>query len=75
MVSPRSIYVDDAKPELKQDFILKTFTSMIEGIREAVVGEGIETKAVMDQGIADLRLTSQPGGTFNYTFFKARARK
>ena len=75
VVSPRCIYVDDGKPELKQDFILKTFTSMIEGIRKAVVEEGIETKAVMDQGIADLRLTSQPGGTFNYTFFKARARK
>lgn len=74
-VSPRCIYVDDRNPKLKENFILKTFTAMIEGMRAGVVGAGVETAAVMEAGVADLKRTNGRGGTFNYTFFKGVGRK
>ena len=34
-VSPRMVYVDSSRPELVDGFTKKTFTAMVEGIREA----------------------------------------
>ncbi len=36
-VSPRMVYVDSSKPELVDGFTKKTFTAMIEGIRQSVI--------------------------------------
>ena len=36
-VSPRMVYVDASKPELVEGFTKKTFTAMIEGVREAAL--------------------------------------
>jgi hypothetical protein len=69
-VSPRLVYVDSSKPALVDGFTRKTFTAMIEGVREAAIEAGLITGDIFDQGIADLYKTAQDGGTFCYTFFK-----
>lgn len=68
-VSPRQVYVDASKPELVEGFTLKTFTAMIEGVREPALTAGLIDAARFDQGITDLAATE----TFSYTFFKAVA--
>lgn len=70
-VSPRMVYVDDSRPELIEGFTKKTFTAMIEGVRESAIQAGLTDPAVFDQGIRDLKQTARPGGVFCYTFFKA----
>ena len=70
-VSPRMVYVDSSKPELVDGFTKKTFTAMIEGIRQSVIDEAMVDSVVFDKGIKDLYRTAEPDGTFCYTFFKA----
>jgi hypothetical protein len=40
-VSPRMVYVDSSKPDLVEGFTKKTFTAMIEGVRESALNAGI----------------------------------
>jgi SAM-dependent methyltransferase len=70
-VSPRMVYVDSSKPELVDGFTKKTFTAMIEGVRQSAIQEGIIDPATFDKGIEDLYRTTEANGTFCYTFFKA----
>lgn len=70
-VSPRMVYVDAGRPALVEGFTKKTFTAMIEGVREAALRAGIVEQQVFDQGISDLYRTTGPDGVFCYTFFKA----
>lgn len=70
-VSPRQVYVDDSKPCLVEGFTRQTFTAMVEGVREKVIGTGMLAEEEFDHGIRDLYRTSEGGGTFCYTFFKA----
>jgi hypothetical protein len=65
------VYVDASKPDLYDAFTLKTFTAMIEGVREPALAAGLIDAARFDQGIEDLGATE----TFSYTFFKAQARR
>ncbi|MBN1383051.1 MAG: methyltransferase domain-containing protein [Deltaproteobacteria bacterium] len=74
-VSPRMVYVDAGKPDLVDGFTKKTFTAMIEGVREAAIRAGMIEPDVFDQGVRDLYRTTEPDGVFCYTFFKARGRK
>lgn len=74
-VSPRMVYVDSSKPKLVDGFTKKTFTAMIQGIREPALEAGIMSAADFDRGIADLRRTADEDGVFCYTFFKAVAVK
>jgi SAM-dependent methyltransferase len=74
-VSPRMVYVDASRPALVDGFTRKTFTAMIEGVREAALVEGIIDQATFDQGIRDLYRTTEPDGVFCYTFFKPGATK
>ncbi len=74
-VSPRMVYVDSSRPRLVEGFTKKTFTAMIEGVREAAVGAGMIHPSVFEQGIRDLYRTAQADGVFCYTFFKAVAEK
>ena len=73
-VSPRMVYVDASKPELVDGFIRRTFTAMIEGIRECALAAGITTPDAFDAGTRALHRTAEPDGVFCYTFFKAVAR-
>jgi SAM-dependent methyltransferase len=70
-VSPRMVYVDGSRPDLIDGFTRKTFTAMIEGVREAAVARGMIDAARFDEGIRDLYRTAADDGTFSYTFFKA----
>jgi DNA-binding transcriptional MerR regulator/trans-aconitate methyltransferase len=73
-VSPRLVYVDHSRPRFADQFIRKTFTAMIEGIREPALAAGLTTPDDFDAGLRDLLRTAEPDGTFCYTFFKATAR-
>jgi SAM-dependent methyltransferase len=73
VVSPRAVYVDDSRPEWIEGFTKNTFIAMVEGIRTPALNTKLMSAADFDQGLADLRRTTEPGGTFCYTFFKATA--
>ena len=72
-VSPRMVYVDASKPDLVEGFTRKTFTAMIEGVRQSSLESRIMSEADFDKGVADLHRTTEADGVFCYTFFKARA--
>lgn len=72
-VSPRTVYADASKPELVEGFTRRTFTAMIEGVREPALSAGLIDAATFDRGIADLHRTAEADGVFCYTFFKAVA--
>ncbi|MGD0703181.1 MAG: methyltransferase [Trebonia sp.] len=72
-VSPRMVYVDGSHPELADGFIRKTFTAMIEGIREPALAAGLIAPDRFDEGIRGLLRTAEPDGVFCYTFFKTTA--
>jgi SAM-dependent methyltransferase len=69
-VSPRMVYVDSSRPNLVDGFTRKTFTAMIEGVRESAIQAGLTDPAAFDAGIRDLRRTAEADGVFCYTFFK-----
>ena len=72
-VSPRAVYADGGHPALADGFIRKTFTPMIEGVREPAVAAGLIDPARFDEGVRDLYRTAEPDGVFCYTFFNAVA--
>ncbi|MFE0202640.1 methyltransferase domain-containing protein [Streptomyces sp. NPDC058985] len=74
-VTPRTVYVDDSRPELADSFTRRTFTAMISGVREPAVAAGLIDPRTFDAGIAALRRTAEPDGVFCYTFFKAVAHR
>ena len=74
-VSPRMVYVDASRPELVDGFIRKTFTAMIEGVREPAVESGLIQPDLFDAGIRNLHKTAESDGVFCYTFFKGVGRK
>jgi SAM-dependent methyltransferase len=72
-VSPRMVYVDSSRPDLVEGFTRKTFTAMIEGVRDSALEAGITEPDAFDAGIRDLRRTAEADGVFCYTFFKGVA--
>jgi len=69
-VLPRMVYVDASQPELVDGFIHKTFTAMVEGVREPAIAAGLIDPESFDAGVAALHRTAQPDGVFTYTFSK-----
>ena len=69
-VSPRMVYVDAGHPELVDGFTRKTFTAMVEGVRDQAIEAGLIDPGTFDAGVRDLHRTTEPDGTFSYTFFK-----
>ena len=65
-VSPRLVYVDASRPDLVEAFTHKTFTAMIEGVREQALAAGLIAAERFDAGIEALYATD----VFCYTFFK-----
>ena len=74
-VSPRMVYVDSSRPALVDGFTKKTFTAMIEGIREPAISAGLIDAERFDAGIRDLHRTTAADGVFCYTFFKGVGEK
>ncbi len=69
-VSPRMVYVDSSRPELVDGFTKKTFTAMVEGVREDAIAAGLAEPDAFDAGIRALYRTAEDDGVFCYTFFK-----
>ena len=69
-VSPRMVYVDASRPDLVDGFTRKTFTAMIEGVREPALAAGLIDPPTFDAGVDALHRTTEADGTFCYTFFK-----
>jgi ubiquinone/menaquinone biosynthesis C-methylase UbiE len=74
-VSPRMVYVDSNRPQWVDGFTRKTFTAMIEGVREPAIAAGLITPERFDTGIRELRRTTEADGVFCYTFFKGTGSK
>jgi hypothetical protein len=74
-VSPRMVYVDSSRPDLVDGFTRKTFTAMIEGIRDPALSARLIEPADFDAGIRDLHRTTEADGVFCYTFFKGVGEK
>ena len=74
-VSPRMVYVDASRPALVDGFTRKTFTAMIEGIREPALAAGLIEPERFDAGVRDLHRTTEADGVFCYTFFKGVGEK
>ncbi len=73
-MSPRFVYADASRPEMVDGFTKKTFTAMVEGVREAAIAEGLATAEAFDQGRGRPLSHGGDDGTFCYTFFKATGR-
>jgi len=63
--------VDSSRPDLVEGFTRRTFTAMIEGVREPASSAGLIEPERFDAGVRDLRRTTEADGVFCYTFFKA----
>ncbi|HSW04275.1 class I SAM-dependent methyltransferase [Aquabacterium sp.] len=74
-VQPRIAYADASRPGWVDGFTHKTFIAMIEGVRDAAIAAGLATPADFDTGLQQLRRTTEPDGSFCYSFFKATAIK
>ena len=72
---PRVVYVDASHPELVDGFTRKTFTAMIEGVREAAIDSHLIDAGTFDAGIHALYRTTEADGVFCYTFFKGIGEK
>jgi len=72
-VSPRMVYVDSSRPDLVDGFTRRTFTAMVEGVRDPAISAGLISAEIFDGGIRDLYRTAEPDGVFCYTFFKGVA--
>lgn len=73
-VVPRMAYADASRPAWVEGFTLKTFTAMIEGVRECALAAGLGAPADFDAGVRALQRCAEPDGVFCYTFFTATAR-
>jgi len=74
-VSPRMVYVDASRPDLVDGFTRRTFTAMIEGVREDALAAGLLAPEAFDEGVRALHRTAEPDGVFAYTFFKGVGRR
>ncbi len=74
-VSPRMVYVDSSRPDLVDGFTRKTFTAMIEGVREPAISTRLIESDRFDAGLRDLYRTTEVDGVFCYTFFKGVGEK
>ena len=74
-VSPRMVYVDASRPELVDGFTRRTFTAMIEGVREDAIAGGPDRRpSASTKASRALYRTAEPDGVFCYTFFKGVGR-
>jgi SAM-dependent methyltransferase len=73
-VSPRQIYTTRSIPS-SSEAVKSIFIAMIEGVREQAIAGGLADPEAWDKGIRDLYRTTEQGGMFCYTFFKAVGRK
>jgi len=69
-VDPRFVYADSSRPGWVDGFTKKTFTAMVEGVRDQALSAGMIDEQTWDKGIAGLYRSAEEDGVFCYTFFK-----
>jgi SAM-dependent methyltransferase len=69
-VSPRIVYSDASRPEMRTGFVENTIIAMVEGVKVQALQSGLVESDAWKKGIKDLHSTAGPDGTFCYTFFK-----
>lgn len=69
-VSPLQTYASASIPR-SSEAVKSIFIAMTEGVREQAIGGGLADPEAWERGIRDLERTTEPGGMFCYTFFKA----
>jgi SAM-dependent methyltransferase len=69
-VSPRCTYADESRPGGREG-VRNIFVAMVDGVREEALSRGYMDEESWERGIRDLYRTTEAGGTFSYTFFKA----
>jgi SAM-dependent methyltransferase len=74
-VIPRMVYVDSSRPHLVDGFTRRTFTAIVEGVRQQAIDAGMIEAERFDAGIRALYRTAEDDGVFCYTFFKGVATK
>lgn len=74
-VFPRMVYVDSSRPHLVDGFTKKTFTAMVEGVRELAIESRLVEPELFDAGVRALYRTAEADGVFCYTFFKGVGEK
>ncbi len=74
VISPRQVYASSSVPG-SAEAVKRIFIAMIAGLREQAVAAGLTDCESWDQGIRDLERTTEDGGMFCYTFFRATGRK
>ncbi len=74
-VRPKMVYAEGRNQALSEGFTKKTFTAMIEGVRQQAIAKNMIDPQTWEKGIRDLYRTAEPDGVFCYTFFKGRAIK
>lgn len=70
-VVPRPVYADASRPLWVDHFTRRTFTAMVEGVRDDVLAQGLMAPLAWREAIEELHRTAGPDGVLVYTFFKA----
>jgi SAM-dependent methyltransferase len=73
-IFPRQVYASAGIPH-SQGAVKSIFIAMVEGVRDRAIAGSLADSEAWDGGIRDLYRTTEPGGMFCYTFFKAVGRK
>jgi len=71
-VQPRVVAVDNGCPQLADEFTQKTFIAMVTAVRDQAVENGLITAEQWKLGMDGLRRSTEPDGTFYYTFFQGK---
>lgn len=74
-VTARTVHAVGGHAGLAESFTRKTFTAMVDGVRDTAIAEGLSTLTDFAAGVRDLDRTADAGGVFVYTFFKGTAVK
>ena len=74
-VAARTVHAVGGSPGPADTFTRKTFTAMVDGVRDAAIAEGLATASDFATAVRDLDRTADAGGVFVYTFFKGTAVK
>ena len=74
-VEPRSVYADGSDPVLLEGVVNQIIAPMVFSAEQEVLKEGLVEQATWEEGLKDLNaISSNPKGTFFYSWFKSLAR-
>lgn len=72
-VRPALIYADESLPHMVEGFTRRTIMAMVAGVEGQAKAMGLIDDDAWRRGMAALGRAAEPGGVFNYSFFRATA--